>query len=28
MTVKQIRAAHRAVSFRPFTIYMADGRDF
>jgi hypothetical protein len=28
MTVQQLRAAHRAVPFRPFTVRMADGRTF
>jgi hypothetical protein len=28
MTVQQIRAALRAVPFRPFHIHMADGRSF
>ena len=26
MTVQQVRAAHRASPFRPFTLHMADGR--
>lgn len=26
MTTQQLRAAHRAAPFRPFTIHMADGR--
>lgn len=26
MTIQQLRAAHRATPFRPFTIHMADGR--
>jgi hypothetical protein len=28
MTIQQLRAAHRATPFRPFTIHMADGRCF
>lgn len=28
MTIQQLRAAHRAAPFRPFTVYMADGRSF
>ncbi len=28
MTVQQLRAAWRAVPFRPFTLHMADGRSF
>ena len=28
MTIQHLRAAHRAVPFRPFTIRMADGRAF
>ncbi len=28
MTIQQLRAAHRAAPFRPFTIHMADGRTF
>ncbi len=28
MTVQQLRAAHRAPPFRPFTVHMADGRSF
>ena len=28
MTVQQLRAALRAVPFRPFEIHMADGRSF
>ena len=28
MTVQQLRAAHRAAPFRPFTVHMADGRSF
>ena len=28
MTVQQLRAAHRATPFRPFTVHMADGRSF
>jgi len=28
MTVEQLRAAHRAAPFRPFTIHMADSRSF
>lgn len=28
MTIEQLRAAHRAVPFQPFTIRMADGRSF
>jgi hypothetical protein len=28
MTIQQLRAAHRAVPFRPFTIHMADSRSF
>jgi len=28
MTSEQLRAAHRATPFRPFTIRMADGRAF
>jgi hypothetical protein len=26
MTIEQLRSAHRAVPFRPFTIHLADGR--
>ena len=26
MTVEQLRAAHRATPFRPFTLHLADGR--
>ena len=28
MTIQQLRAAHRAMPFRPFTVHMADGRSF
>jgi hypothetical protein len=28
MTVEQLRNAHRALPFKPFTIRMADGRKF
>jgi hypothetical protein len=28
MTVQQLRAAHRATPFQPFTVHMADGRSF
>lgn len=28
MTVQQLRAAHRAAPFQPFTVHMADGRSF
>lgn len=28
MTIQQLRAAHRAAPFRPFSIHMADGRVF
>ena len=28
MTVEQLRRTHRAVPFQPFTIRMADGRQF
>jgi len=28
MTIQQLRAAIRAVPFRPFTVHMADGRSF
>jgi hypothetical protein len=28
MTTEQLRAAHRTTPFRPFTIRMADGRNF
>ena len=28
MTIQQLRAAHRAVPFHPFTVHMADGRSF
>lgn len=28
MTIQQLRGAHRATPFRPFTIHMADGRAF
>ena len=28
MTIQQLRAAHRAAPFRPFTVRMADGRSF
>lgn len=28
MTVEQLRNAHRAQPFRPFTIHMGDGRSF
>lgn len=28
MNVQKLRTAHRATPFRPFTIYMADGRSF
>lgn len=27
MTIEQLRNMHRATPFRPFTIYMADGRE-
>jgi len=26
MTIEQLQSLHRAIPFRPFTIYMADGR--
>ena len=26
MTIEQLRAMHQAIPFRPFTIYLADGR--
>src|SRR4051812_17636655 len=28
MTIEQLRAAHRAKPFRPFTVRIADGRSF
>lgn len=28
MTIHQLRAAHGAAPFRPFTLHMADGRSF
>ncbi len=28
MTIQQLRAAHHAAPFRPFTVHMADGRSF
>ena len=28
MTIQQLRTAHQAIPFRPFTIRMADGRSF
>lgn len=28
MTIEQLRAAHHAQPFRPFTIHLADGRAF
>ncbi len=28
MTIQQLRTAHRATPFRPFTVHMADGRNF
>jgi hypothetical protein len=28
MTIEQLRAAHHAQPFRPFTIHVADGRKF
>jgi len=28
MTIQQLRAAHKAMPFRPFTVHMADGRQF
>jgi hypothetical protein len=28
MTIEQLRNAHRALPFRPFTIHLADGRSF
>ena len=28
MAVQQLRAAHRAVPFRPFNLHTADGREF
>ena len=28
MTIQQLRAAHRATPFQPFTVHMADGRSF
>ena len=28
LTIQQLRAAHRATPFRPFTLHMADGRSF
>lgn len=28
MTIQQLRAAHRATPFKPFSVDMADGRSF
>ncbi len=28
MTIQQLRTAHKAAPFRPFTVQMADGRSF
>ena len=28
MTIEQLRNVHQATPFRPFTIYLADGREF
>ncbi len=28
MTIQQLRTAHRATPFKPFTVHMADGRSF
>ncbi len=28
MTIQQLRAAHKATPFQPFTVHMADGRAF
>ena len=28
MTIQQLRAAHKAMPFRPFIVHMADGRQF
>jgi hypothetical protein len=28
MTIEQLRAVHQAAPFRPFTIHVADGRQF
>jgi hypothetical protein len=28
MTIQQLRAAHKAIPFQPFTVHMADGRSF
>jgi hypothetical protein len=28
VTIQQLRAAHRAAPFRPFTVHMADSRSF
>lgn len=28
MTIQQLRAAHRATPFKPFTVHMADGQSF
>ena len=28
MTIQQLRAAHQATPFQPFTVHMADGRAF
>jgi len=28
MTIQQLRAAQKTAPFRPFTVHMADGRDF
>ena len=28
MTIQQLRAAHKATPFQPFTVHMADGRSF
>ncbi len=28
MTIQQLRAAHKATPFKPFSVHMADGREF
>ena len=28
MTIQELRKVHQATPFRPFTIYLADGREF
>jgi hypothetical protein len=28
MTIQQLRGAHKAIPFKPFTVHMADGRAF